>query len=206
MPQPKVRLASCIALLVAWTAHAAPKDAAPSPTVKSGQPVYTGVADGSISPATSSLFEEAAKRMEKKDFAGALAIYKKAEQLEPNNSASRIGRAACAIGAGDVAGAKKLYEEALKLEPKSITAYIGLASVALLEGRFRDAAAAYDKALALDEQQGDAHWGAAIAWSRVGDQDKARRHATRALELAPQAPWATAATAYLRSLAGQKSP
>ena len=199
MSQPNVRLASCIVLLVAWSAHAAPKDA-----VKSGQPVYTGVADGSISPATSGLFEEAAKRMEKKDFAGASAIYRKAEQLEPNNSASRIGRAACAIGAGDLAGAKKLYEEALKLEPKSITAYIGLASVAVLDSRFRDAAASYDKALALDQQQADAHWGAAIAWSRVGDQDKARRHAARAVELAPQAPWAAAATAYLKSLGGPK--
>ncbi len=182
-------------LLLASTAHAQSGGRSPETVIGVGDNLgYTAV-NNENSTVVKALYEEALQHLAKHDFAGALALYQKAEKVEPNSPASRIGRAACAFGVGDLAGARKLYEEALKLDPKSSSAFVGLGSVAMTQARYREAAELYEKALAIVERNADAHWGAALAWDRAGVAQKARPHAKRFVELAPTSEWAPAARA-----------
>jgi tetratricopeptide (TPR) repeat protein len=131
------------------------------------------------------LFRQASARLDAGDVPGARALYDEARRLEPASAEPLVGLGTCALREGRLDEARTLYGRAQMLDARSALARIGLGSALYGEQRFADAARAYEEAVALDERNADAHWGAAAAYSALGQRGQARTHARRFLALAP---------------------
>jgi tetratricopeptide (TPR) repeat protein len=133
----------------------------------------------------SELYLRASALMDKNDLAGARQLYQQAVDAEPDKPMGYIGLGSCALRERKYEQARRLYELAATLDARSSSARVGLGSVAALEDHQREAVGFFEKALEIDEHNPDAHWGAAIAYQALGENDRMRAHARRFLELAP---------------------
>jgi TolB-like protein/Flp pilus assembly protein TadD len=97
------------------------------------------------------------KRVQDWDWAGADAAYKKAFELEPENSGAMQGAAVLASTLGDFDKSITLNRRVTELDPVRATAYSNLAIATFFSGRFDEAEAAIQKALELSPQFSGLH-------------------------------------------------
>jgi hypothetical protein len=90
-----------------------------------------------------------------------------------------------ALGEGDSDAARRELRRSLELSESS-TGWVALGLVERRARRWDEALVAYQSALALDPDHVGALAGAAAAWQRTGEPERARAALTRALRVAPE--------------------
>lgn len=116
-----------------------------------------------------------ATRLETADPEGALALYERAAQRDPECWEALVGLGFLRQELGDLPGAVESYERAQALDPDPTVGFnLGVALDGL--GRPADAVAAYREALALDPALSDAHYNLSLLHERLGDRGGALRH------------------------------
>src|SRR5438876_2041696 len=113
----------------------------------SNQPV---VAPNSPSDQFLSLMNAGKNYLDQGDATNALAIYKKAEAIVPNDADVRLNLANCYLLSGAAAEAIREADEVLKLEPNSAAAYFVKGSACLRLSNPEEAAKALENAKKID--------------------------------------------------------
>jgi cytochrome c-type biogenesis protein CcmH/NrfG/cytochrome c553 len=125
-------------------------------------------------------------RLARRDVAGALGGYRRAAELEPEESLvhQRIGRA---LGmSGRMPEALAELRRAVELDPDSATAHADLAMASMMAGRAADAEAGFRRALELDPDHAEALVNYGMFLARAGRGEEARGVWERALAVLPE--------------------
>jgi tetratricopeptide (TPR) repeat protein len=117
------------------------------------------------------------------DYLRAAAYYQTALHISRQNAMiyNKLGVAELKLGnRGD---AHKEFGRALKYDPQLTSAMNNLGAVALLDKKYKSAIEYFKQALAMDESLAVAHVNLAVAWTGLGNVDRAMNEYSRALEL-----------------------
>lgn len=120
------------------------------------------------------------------DLAAALAEYRRAVLLDPDNADLRQGLGLALAGAGDVAAAVAEYRAAVGLAPDNALARFNLAGGLLAAGAVEEARAELERAVALAPDFFAAHLELARLLAVAGDLAGAAARCARALQLDPE--------------------
>lgn len=88
--------------------------------------------------------------LEKKDFPGAIASFKRSVELYPEFSEAMCNMGGAYVSMGDSVNAELILRKALALSPGDYATYTNLGNVRMIERRFADAAAYYRRSLAIN--------------------------------------------------------
>lgn len=119
----------------------------------------------------------------------AIAEYREAIRLRPDNAEAHISLGAALEKKGDLKGAGNEYLEALRLDPKNAAAHVGMGNVLVLEDNdYLDGEIAeYQEALRLDPKNAKAHLGMGNSLQKFKkDEDGAIKEYREALFLEPE--------------------
>lgn len=94
-------------------------------------------------------------------------------------------RALDAQRAGNLVLAEQLYQQLIAEQPKLVEAINNLASVFIGQKRYAEAIAAFEVSAGLDPERSSTYNGLGIAWTLLGDSEKALAEFTLALEIDP---------------------
>ena len=108
-------------------------------------------------------------------FDDALAAYKTALELSPNNLKARLALADLYFRGGNMNDALDSYTRAISTHPDSAAAHHGLADVYLHLDRYSDAIAAAERAVRLDPSDRGSRYIQAIALSRAGRAEQGQQ-------------------------------
>jgi tetratricopeptide (TPR) repeat protein len=127
--------------------------------------------------------------LEQKKSQDAAAEFKKALELNPEESNARLGLAQAHIELKEWAPAQTLVDEALQKNANDADAYYlrGLLAAAS-RGDHQAAAADFEKALQINPSLAYAHYHAGLVYSRLRRPDLMARHFEAFLSLSPNAP------------------
>ncbi|MFY9855638.1 MAG: tetratricopeptide repeat protein [Terracidiphilus sp.] len=117
------------------------------------------------------------------DYFRAAAYYQTALHISRQDAAlyNKLGIAELKLGnRGD---AHKEFGRALKYDPQLTSAMNNLGAVALLDKKYKAAIEYFKQALAMDESLAVAHVNLAVAWTGLGNVERAMNEYSRALEL-----------------------
>src|SRR5262249_31449352 len=89
---------------------------------------------------------------EKRDYAGAIACFRKAIALQPNNPKFHFNLGVALAGKGQLDDAIACYRKATELDPKKTDAHHNLGKGLARKGRLAEAVASFHKASELDPQ------------------------------------------------------
>ena len=108
-------------------------------------------------------------------FDDALAAYKTALELSPNNLKARLALADLYFRGGNMNDALDSYTRAISTHPDNAAAHHGLADVYLHLDRYSDAIAAAERAVRLDPSDRGSRYIQAIALSRAGRAEQGQK-------------------------------
>lgn len=106
----------------------------------------------------------------------AMEAYRRALELDPEHSETRVNLGRLLHEAGRVEGAEAEYRKALDAAPGSALAAFNLGVALEDRGEEREAVRAYERALELDPELSSAHFNLARLCERRGDSRAALRH------------------------------
>jgi Flp pilus assembly protein TadD len=121
-------------------------------------------------------------------FEEAIAEWKKALELDPQDAAAVSNLGAALHGAGRLEDAAREFARALELDPDNVRAHTNIGIALARSKKYRDAARHFERALELrpgDAQARSAYGGMLV---ETGDLEKALAHLRVALELTPDSP------------------
>ncbi len=116
----------------------------------------------------------------------AVATFRRAVALGPQDAETRTNLAAALARAGDPAEAETEFREAIRLDPAAVVARFGLAAIFAQQGRDDAAVALYEEALARDPDSLATRYNCACALTRLGRFADAAAHFGRAVALSPK--------------------
>lgn len=117
------------------------------------------------------------------DYDQAVDLFRKARQidrLQPGVS-QRLGHALLQLGRAEEAA--QVVEEGIQLHPKAKTPFRLLGQIQLELRQFDRAVASFGKAIAMEPDDSRAYYGLAIAYTRLGQKEKARQYQQRFRQL-----------------------
>lgn len=118
----------------------------------------------------------------------AMAAVERALANQPTSLPARVFLGDLQRTTGRLDEARATYREALRGAPDSAAAWFGLGQVAVLQAEPREAVACFEKALRAQPDANRVHYPLALAYTRLGDQEQARRHLTQRGEAEPVTP------------------
>jgi tetratricopeptide (TPR) repeat protein len=119
------------------------------------------------------------------EWAAAVAAFRKALELNPNDAAIRHRLGTALYAGGDAAGAVREFEEVLRRNPNFAKAQASLGLILNLNGRYRDAIGRFSAAVRLDPNYPEARLGLAEALRVSGQPEAALPHYEQAVKLDP---------------------
>ncbi len=142
-------------------------------------------------------------QLKKKDTAAAEAAFKKAAEINPNNSAPYSALAS-------LYNSEKKFDEANQMSAKATalmsaaggsdpTAYLNQGIILWNQGKIPDAKAQFQKASELDPSNPDAHYWLGMSFVNEGNMAEAGKHMQEYLKLAPSGQYAETAKAIVDS-------
>jgi serine/threonine protein kinase/Flp pilus assembly protein TadD len=146
----------------------------------------------------------------KKDFAEAEKEFREATRLDPNLFEAYYFHARTCNAQGKLEEAAQLYEQASRVRPEDYQSVTHLGSIYFGLGRTADAEAACRRALQITAKHLELHpddaralYLGAIGWCRLGQPERGRAWADRALAMDPDEPITLYNIACFFALAGQ---
>ena len=131
------------------------------------------------------LADSASDLMQKNQYPEAVAEWKKALELAPNEAMAHNDLALSLVQTGKIPEAIPHYEKAIALSPGYAVAYNNLGLALVRAGRADEAIARYRKALELDPDFAGAHINLGAVLARTNNMDDAIRHFEKAIETKP---------------------
>jgi tetratricopeptide (TPR) repeat protein len=98
---------------------------------------------------------------------GAVAAFRRAVEIDPNDATARRELGEVLLSAGDLNGALAALLSALLIDPLDGGAWTGIAHLDAADGRHEDALAAVDRAIVLNPRLAEAHYARAQALLRL---------------------------------------
>ena len=129
-------------------------------------------------------------RSKRKEYADAMALYRKTLELRPDHDYAMIGLADVLVAQGRIDDAVAGYQHFLEQDPGNAQILYRLAQVELDAGRDAAAKAGFEKTLAAEPATARAEVGLGVVAFRAGDEAGARAALARALAIDPEARWA----------------
>jgi protein O-mannosyl-transferase len=123
--------------------------------------------------------------MSAQDKSKAIALFEKAEQLNPKDAQVQLDLGNLAADQGKVDEAIDHYEQSLKLTPESVKAQYNLGLALAKKGKTDEAIAHYQEALKLDRENPEAHNNLADLFLKRNKLDDAIKQAEAALAFNP---------------------
>jgi Tfp pilus assembly protein PilF len=123
--------------------------------------------------------------LEDKEPREAIAAFRKAAELKPDDSEAHLMAAAVAEKTGDLASAEQEYKAAAARDPKSADALAGLAYIYSKTQRLPEAEDELRKYVTLDAQSAKAHLQLGRVLAGEGKTDEAEAEIEKALQLSP---------------------
>lgn len=127
------------------------------------------------------------RRFQENDLAAAVAEYRQALLLDPDNANAENSLAVCLAMQGQNAEAEKAFTRVHEKEPENLMPLYNLGLLRFLAGEPAQALAFYEKALAIDPAEHNANFQAARAAQALGDLEKAVAHYEAAVAAQPDA-------------------
>ncbi len=124
------------------------------------------------------------------DFAGAVPLYRKALEINPNNGRVHANWGLCLLQQGKLEEAKARFERAIELQPDLAVAHCNLGIVFRGQNKVPEAAEAYREALRLDPDFAMAHLYLGTLLVDLGQLQQAESHLAEAVRLDPSDPFA----------------
>lgn len=137
-------------------------------------------------PANNAFFDRAFDKQKKGDFAGAIADYTWAIDLDPKNARAYNNRGEARRHRGDVEGAIADFTRAIEIDPKHANTYYNRGIARRQKGDLEGAIADYTRALELEPKNAQAYNNRGFARKQQGDLDGAIADYTRALKIDPK--------------------
>ncbi len=119
------------------------------------------------------------------DYDGAIAEYRKAITLDPENSTAHFWLGYVLAQKRDYGGAVVEYRKALALKPRDPSSHMRLGNALAAKGDYDGAVAEYQDAIALEPHQTGAHNDLGSALMQKGDYDAAIAEYRKAIALEP---------------------
>lgn len=129
---------------------------------------------------------QALKRVLDEDYQGAIDLFSKAVELDPDNSEAYKGRANCYGMMSNYEVALTEYSKVIKLEPKNSINYTNRANVRFLSGDSEGALKDYSKAIKLNPYEILAYVNRASAFYELKDYESAIKDFTKVIQLDPE--------------------
>jgi tetratricopeptide (TPR) repeat protein len=121
----------------------------------------------------------------KGDYAGALVEWRKAVEIDPEDSMARYHLAFALDELGQLGEAIAQYQKAVEFDANNAAAYFSLAFALTRTGKLADGIDAYKKSLEIKPRNPMAEGNLGVALMQTGHTDEARSHIEKALELDP---------------------
>jgi tetratricopeptide (TPR) repeat protein len=109
----------------------------------------------------------------KRDAAGAIPEFRKAVELNKDDTLTHFNLANALVAQGDIDGAIAEFREAIRLKPDNTAAHCNLAAALLEKGHREEAMAEYREAIRIDNNNPSAHRNLGITLEEKGDLDEA---------------------------------
>jgi tetratricopeptide (TPR) repeat protein len=106
----------------------------------------------------------------------AIALFRRAAELDPGYWPARLRLAEALSAAGDLDRSQTEYERLVRDYPDLALAHYGLARLLRQRGARTASIAAFERAVELEPPFGPAHYGLALAYRDAGDGDRAQTH------------------------------
>ncbi len=132
------------------------------------------------------IFDLAGELARKGDYAAALAEWRKAVDIEPEDGKARYHLAYALDQQGQLDEAVVQYRKAVQFDPKNAAAYSSLAIALRRTGKLQDSIESGKKSLEIDPKNPVAEGNLAAALIEAGRTDEALGHINKALELDPE--------------------
>jgi len=129
------------------------------------------------------LFDAAMELTQKKQYQAAVLKWRKAIELNPDDSRARFNLAVSLEQDGQREEAIAQYQKVLSIEPDSALAQVGLGTALAATGHLPDAIAHYTKALEIDPDNARAHALLGTTLLERGRSEEALSHFQRTLDL-----------------------
>lgn len=107
----------------------------------------------------STLLGDAQRKIESGDYAGAVALYQQAIQVDRENTRIYSGIAYLQLQQGDFESAAEYYRQALDRDPRNLPFHYGLAHSLFMDERYEQSASAYRDLINIDPRAADAFIG-----------------------------------------------
>ena len=126
------------------------------------------------------LFEQAERKLHRKEFRDSIKLYSEAIALEGDNAHYISQRAVAFFHLGEYEEALYDFNRALELEPENPFRYSSRAYLLSNIGQIEDAIRDYEKAIALDPDDSVAHNNLGLLQERIGFDELAKKHFEKA--------------------------
>jgi tetratricopeptide (TPR) repeat protein len=123
--------------------------------------------------------------LEKKDFAGAVASFKRSVELYPEFSQAMCNMGGAYVSMGDSTNAERILRQALALSPDDYATYTNLGNVRLIERRYAEAAGYFRQSLAMNPRAAITTYDLGYANMLMGNPGEALALLRRAVRLNP---------------------
>ena len=110
------------------------------------------------------------------DFEAAVADYRRALELRPNDFPTLIRLGDALLELNLTADAERIFAQAQALDPQAAVTHFGRGRVAAANGDVEAAVASFEKALELQPEASAVHYPLAQAYRKLGNMDKAQEH------------------------------
>ena len=132
------------------------------------------------------IFDLAGELARKGDYAAALAEWRKAVEMDPEDGKARYHLAFALDQQGQLGEAIAQYQKAVEFDPSNAAAYSSLAVALTRTGKLADGIESYKKSLEIDPKNPIAEGNLAAALIEAGRTDEALGHIHKALGLDPE--------------------
>ena len=132
--------------------------------------------------------ERAWELAEQRQYEAAIAEWKKALELNPEDAKARTNLGHVLVRAGKSGEAIEQYRKALEFNPEYTEAHNNLGVALAARGQLEEAIAHYQKALEVNPDSAESHTNLGVALAARGQLDKAVVHFQEALEVNPEYP------------------
>lgn len=139
--------------------------------------------DGSQSEEANKYYDQAMEKHKNEDYNGAIKLYKKTLDEDPNFVEAYDNIAVCYRRLGDFKNAKANYMKSIELYPQGIMAHQNLGFIYGIEKKYDEAIAEYEEVQKIDPDEPEGYYGTISIYQNKGDYKSAVKAATKTLEL-----------------------
>jgi tetratricopeptide (TPR) repeat protein len=132
------------------------------------------------------LFDTAIELTQKKQYQAAILEWRKAIELNPDDSRARFNLAVNLEQDGQKEEAIAQYQKVLSIEPDNVLVHVSLGAALAATGHLSEAISHYTKALEIDPENARAHTLLGITLLEKSRMEEALSHFQRALDLDPE--------------------